>query len=266
MYKRVSILCIALFFLLIQPFELYGYGWGFNKKGNHQQPDIGVYQEILDQYNSYYVDPTGDKDIYLTFDNGYEAGFTEQILDVLKEKQVPATFFLTGHYVDDQPQLVKRMVNEGHIIGNHSNGHKDFTSISKETFVNDVESLTEKVEALSDKAVVQYIRPPSGKFDEESLQWAQELGYTHVFWSLAFVDWNEGTDKGWKHAYEEVMQQIHPGAIILMHTVSQDNADALAYLIDDLREEGYQFKSLDDLMLKQLLPKEMVEWTNVSSS
>ncbi len=120
---------------------------------------------------------------------------------------------------------------------------------------------TEKIKKIDKKVNVQYIRPPKGTFNEDSLKWANELGYTHIFWSLAFVDWNEGSEKGWKYAYEQVMDQVHPGAIVLMHTVSKDNADALAYLIDDLREQGYQFKSLDDLMLKQLLPKEIIGYT-----
>ncbi|WP_058306057.1 delta-lactam-biosynthetic de-N-acetylase [Gracilibacillus massiliensis] len=256
--KKLTLLFLVL--LIVAPIDLgaESYGWGYKKGTNNQQPEVGKYQQILEKYNSYYLDPSGDKHVYLTFDNGYEAGFTEQILNVLQEKEAPATFFLTGHYVEDQPELVKRMIADGHIIGNHSDGHRDFTSISKEAFTKDVTELTTKIEKLDDKVNVQYIRPPKGTFNETSLAWANELGYTHIFWSLAFVDWNEGSEKGWKHAYQQVMDQIHPGAIVLMHTVSKDNADALAYLIDDLREQGYQFKSLDDLMLKQLLPREII--------
>ncbi|MGN8646870.1 delta-lactam-biosynthetic de-N-acetylase [Gracilibacillus sp. HCP3S3_G5_1] len=259
--KKISI--IMMLFLFIFPLEAgaASYGWGYKKNSNQQPPDVGIYEQILEKHQSYYLDPSGDKHVYLTFDNGYEAGFTEQILDVLKEKEVPATFFLTGHYVDDQPDLVRRMLKDGHIIGNHSDGHRDFTKISKEEFTKDVTDLTDKIMKVDDKAVVQYIRPPKGTFNETSLNWANELGYTHIFWSIAFVDWNEGSEKGWKHAYEQVMNQIHPGAIILMHTVSQDNADALEHLIEDLREQGYQFKSIDDLMLKQLLPPEIIGYS-----
>ncbi|SFM45697.1 peptidoglycan-N-acetylmuramic acid deacetylase [Gracilibacillus orientalis] len=255
-----KIIVMVMLFLLVIPMEAgaVSYGWGYKKGTNQQPPDVGKYQQILEKYQSYYMDPSGDKHVYLTFDNGYEAGFTKQILDVLKEKGVPATFFLTGHYVNDQPDLVRRMLVDGHIVGNHSDDHLDFTEVSKKTFTKDVTQLTDKIKKLDDKAVVKYIRPPSGTFNEDSLSWANELGYTHIFWSLAFVDWNEGSEKGWKHSYEQVMNQIHPGAIILMHTVSKDNADALEHLIEDLREQGYQFKSIDDLMLKQLLPEELI--------
>ncbi|MGP4042091.1 delta-lactam-biosynthetic de-N-acetylase [Gracilibacillus sp. D59] len=258
-----KIMVLVMFFLLVIPIEAgaVSYGWGYKKNTDGQPPDVGKYKQILEKHQSYYMDPSGDKHVYLTFDNGYEAGFTKQILDVLKDKGVPATFFLTGHYVEDQPDLVRRMLADGHIVGNHSNGHRDFTKISKEEFRKDVTVLTEKIKKIDDKAVVQYIRPPKGTFNEESLSWANELGYTHIFWSLAFVDWNKGSEKGWQHAYEQVMNQIHPGAIVLMHTVSKDNADALEYLIDDLRKQGYQFKSLDDLMLKQLLPEELIGFT-----
>lgn len=252
------LLVVCLFFVF--PFTVFAesYGWGYKKGEDNQPPEVGKYKDILEKHEAFYLDPSGDKQIYLTFDNGYEAGFTEQILNVLKEKKVPAAFFLTGHYVEDQPDLVRRMLKDGHIVGNHSDGHRDFTAISKEKFTEDVTSLTEKVKKVDNSAVVQYIRPPKGTFNNDSLSWANELGYTHIFWSVAFVDWNEGSEKGWEHAYDQVMDQIHPGAIVLMHTVSQDNADALSHLIDDLREKGYTFKSLDHLMMKQILPEEII--------
>ena len=254
MKKRI-ILFIGIM-LLLSPLSLSasGYGWGYKKNTNNQPPEVGKYGQIIEKYGGFYMDPSGDKHIYLTFDNGYEAGFTEQILDILKKKEVPATFFLTGHYVDDQPALVKRMVKDGHNIGNHSDGHIDFTKASKERFTDDVEALTKKIKETVPEAAVKYIRPPKGTFNEKSLEWANELGYIHMFWSIAFVDWNEGDEKGWEHAYQQVMDQIHPGAIVLMHTVSRDNAESLEHLIDDLRKQGYTFKSLDDLLMKQLLP------------
>ncbi|PWU66863.1 delta-lactam-biosynthetic de-N-acetylase [Gracilibacillus dipsosauri] len=258
--KNSYVILLVIFCFSFFPLQAYAnsYGWGYKKTTDHTQPEVGKYKPILEKYNSYYVDPSGDKHVYLTFDNGYEAGYTEQILDVLKEKNAPATFFLTGHYVEDQPELTKRMLDDGHTIGNHSDGHRDFTKLSKQEFTEDLEVLTKKIKKVSEDTNVQYVRPPKGTFNEQSLQWANELGYTHIFWSLAFVDWNEGSEKGWKNAYDQVMEQIHPGAIILMHTVSKDNADALSYLIDDLRKKGYKFKSLDDLMLKQLLPQSVL--------
>ncbi|UOQ48859.1 delta-lactam-biosynthetic de-N-acetylase [Gracilibacillus caseinilyticus] len=262
--KKLFIICLLLICVIPMEVSATSYGWGYKKGTDNQPPEVGKYKGILEKHNGFYLDPSGDKHVYLTFDNGYEAGYTEQILDVLKKKKVPATFFLTGHYVEDKPQLVQRMLDDGHIIGNHSDGHRDFTSISKEAFTKDVTELTDKIKNVDKKAVVQYIRPPKGTFNETSLTWANELGYTHIFWSVAFVDWNQGSEKGWQHAYDQVMDQIHPGAIVLMHTVSKDNADALEHLIDDLRKQGYQFKSLDDLMLKQLLPREIMGFTKQS--
>ncbi|GAA0288890.1 peptidoglycan-N-acetylmuramic acid deacetylase [Gracilibacillus halotolerans] len=254
MKKRMILFLAIVMFLVPINLSAAGYGWGYKKNSNNEPPEVGKYGQILEEHGGFYMDPSGDKHVYLTFDNGYEAGFTEQVLDVLKEKDVPATFFLTGHYVDDQPALVKRMIKDGHIIGNHSDDHIDFTTASKEKFTEDVERLTEKIIKTAPEATVQYIRPPKGTFNENSLKWANELGYIHMFWSVAFVDWNEGEEKGWEHAYQQVMDQIHPGAIVLMHTVSRDNAESLEHLIDELRKQGYTFKSLDDLMLKQLLP------------
>ncbi len=231
-----------------------GYGWGYKKGSNHNPPEVGKYGKILEENGGYYMDQSGDKVVYLTFDNGYEAGYTEHILDVLKEKQVPATFFVTGHYVRSQPELIKRMVKDGIIIGNHSNHHADFTAISKEKMKEELSLLDRAVASITDLDKLQYVRPPKGTFSEKTIQWGNELGYTHIFWSLAFVDWHSDKEKGWKSAYQQVMDQIHPGAVILLHTVSADNAEALAYFIDDLRKQGYKFKSLDDLVMKDILP------------
>lgn len=232
-----------------------GYGWGYKKNNDHEVPDIGKYQDMLEKYGAYYADFSGEKNIYLTFDNGYEEGYTDDVLDVLKEADVPATFFVTGHYVKSEPDLIKRIVDEGHIIGNHSYHHPDFTIITKEAIQTELEDLEKEVAAVSEQTELKYLRPPKGIFNEQTLQWANELGYIHIFWSLAFIDWNTDGQKGWEYAYEQIMQQIHPGAIILMHTVSSDNAEALEKLIDDLQEQGYRFKSLDDLVLKDQLPK-----------
>lgn len=231
-----------------------GFGWGYKKSTNGEIPDIGVYDDMLQSYGAYYVDRSGEKNIYLTFDNGYEEGYTPMILDVLKKENVPATFFVTGHYVESAPDLVKRMVDEGHIIGNHSYHHPDFSILTKEAMKEELEDLADKVSAVSDQKDLKYLRPPRGIFNERTLAWAEELGYIHVFWSLAFRDWETGNQKGWRYAYDEVMEQIHPGAIILLHTVSRDNAEALEAIIKQLKDDGYRFKSLDDLVMRDQLP------------
>nr|WP_245693835.1 delta-lactam-biosynthetic de-N-acetylase [Sediminibacillus halophilus] len=235
--------------------QVEGYGWGYKKNSNHQPPEVGKYDTILENNGGYYLDKSGEKVIYLTFDNGYEQGYTGKILDVLKKKDVPAAFFVTGHYVDSSPELVKRMVNEGHIVGNHSYHHPDFTKLSKRKMKEELDKLQSAVAKISDQKTMQYVRPPKGTFTEQSIKWANELGYIHMFWSLAFVDWNTNSQKGWQSAYQQVIDQVHPGAVILLHTVSEDNAEALEYLIDDMRKQGYTFKSLDDLVMKDLLPR-----------
>ncbi|WP_047981070.1 delta-lactam-biosynthetic de-N-acetylase [Ornithinibacillus contaminans] len=246
---------LAFFLLEINHTEAMGYGWGYKKNLKHEIPDVGKYRDILKENGAYYVDESGQKNIYLTFDNGYEEGYTPDILDVLKKEKVPATFFVTGHYVDSQPTLIRRMAEEGHIIGNHSYHHPDFTILTKEVMKRELETLEAAVADVSKQDDIKYVRPPKGMFNEQTLKWANELGYIHVFWSLAIIDWDTYSQKGWQRSYEQIMQQIHPGAIILLHAVSSDNAEALEKLIQDLKADGYQFKSLDDFVIKDKLPE-----------
>ncbi|MUV38679.1 Chitooligosaccharide deacetylase [Lentibacillus sp. JNUCC-1] len=259
-YDHKRMICVvlsALLLLSILPVSTAmgaGYGWGYKKNNDHTIPDVGKYKAMLDEYGAYYADHSGDKVIYLTFDNGYEEGYTGDVLDVLKEANVPAAFFVTGHYVESEPKLVKRMSDEGHIIGNHSFHHPDFTIMSKASIQEELESLESAVAEVSGQKSMKYLRPPRGTFSKDTLKWAHELGYVHVFWSLAFKDWNTDQQKGWEYAYNQVMDQVHPGAIMLLHAVSSDNAEALAKLIQDLKKDGYTFKSLDELLIKDLLP------------
>lgn len=250
-------LCILVGVGTIQIQTASAYGWGYAKKMDNKPPDVGKYADMLQGHQAIYRDDTSQKVIYLTFDNGYEQGYTEQILEVLKKEQVPATFFVTGHYVKDQPELVNRMVKDGHIVGNHSFHHPDFTEMSKETVRKELDTLEAAVAKVSDQKSMNYLRPPRGTFNENTLKWADELGYVHVFWSLAFKDWETNQQKGWKYAYEQIMQQVHPGAIVLLHTVSEDNAEALDKVIKQLKKDGYQFKSLDELMVKNALPEDL---------
>lgn len=229
--------------------------WGFKKSVNHQPASAGKQLDhLLAQYNGFYLGDTDKKEIYLTFDNGYENGYTAPILDVLKKKKVPAAFFVTGHYLKDQPELVKRMAAEGHIVGNHSWHHPDLTEVSDVRLAKELNLVKDEYERLTGKKGMNYLRPPRGIFSERTLALSEQQGYTNVFWSLAFVDWNIDQQKGWKYSYDNVMKQIHPGAILLLHTVSKDNADALEKIITDLQAQGYEFKSLDDLMMEKIMP------------
>lgn len=244
------LIVLTVLFIFMHATNVFAHGWGYKKNERNERPDIGAYEEMIKNHMAVYVDSQTEKEIYLTFDNGYEAGYTEKVLDVLKKTNVPATFFVTGHYVKTAPELVQRIVEEGHIIGNHSNSHPDFTTLTKEEMKRELDSLQEAVAAITPQKETVFLRPPRGTFNERTLQWADELGYVHVFWSLAFKDWETNKQRGWRYAYDEIMQQIHPGAIILLHTVSEDNAEALEKVIVDLKKAGYEFKSLPHLMNK----------------
>ncbi|WP_245719428.1 delta-lactam-biosynthetic de-N-acetylase [Pelagirhabdus alkalitolerans] len=254
-FSLISLSCIIVAF---SP-SFSAYGWGYKRTNDHQVPEIGMYQDLLDQYGGYYHDDSGEKTLYLTFDNGFEAGYTDGILDILDENEVPATFFVTGHYVKSAPELIQRMVSDGHLIGNHSYTHADFTALTQSGFKEDLLLFERALQSVTNYDRTQYIRPPKGIFNAQTLEWANELGYIHMFWSLAFVDWHEDNVSGWESAYNQVMDQLHPGAIILLHTVSEDNADMLEHFIKDCIDQGYTFKSLDDLVFRDQVMDPLVD-------
>jgi peptidoglycan-N-acetylmuramic acid deacetylase len=253
-----KILCILSMLLLLVPTVTYGavsnqpFHWGFKKGVNEQPAEAGAkLDHLLEKYDAFYKSDTKTKTLYLTFDNGYEQGYTGKFLDILKKEKVPATFFVTGHYLLSQKELVKRMVKEGHIIGNHSWHHPDLTNVSDDRIRKELEKVRLTTEELTGQKRMKYVRPPRGIFSERTMQIANEEGYTHVFWSVAFVDWNIDRQKGWQYSYNNIMKQVHPGSIILLHTVSKDNADALEKVIQDLKDKGYKFKSLDKFPKKK---------------
>jgi len=248
----VTVIFALLFVPLVQADGDRPYHFGFKKSKNGTLASIAQegFMDILQKYDAIFLGDTKRKELYLTFDNGYENGYTSKILDVLKEKKVPAVFFVTGHYVKDQPELLIRMVNEGHIVGNHSWSHPDMTTISDTKIKEELDKVKHEVFQLTGQLEMKYMRAPRGIFNEKMLAVSQKLGYTNVFWSIAYKDWETNHQKGWKYAYDKVMSQLHPGAVILLHTVSKDNADALAKIIDDARKHGYEFKSLDQMEVK----------------
>nr|WP_240421047.1 delta-lactam-biosynthetic de-N-acetylase [Paenibacillus periandrae] len=229
------------------------YHFGFKKSKDGKLPSIAEegFMSILQKHGAIFLGDTEKKELYLTFDNGYENGYTAQLLNVLKDKKVPAAFFVTGHYVKDQPELVKRMAEEGHIIGNHSWSHPDMSSISAGRMKDELDKVKVEIAQLTPQREVRYLRPPRGIFSDQMLGVSQNLGYTSVFWSVAYRDWDTKKQHGWNYAYQQVMAQLHPGAVILLHSVSQDNAEAMGKIIDDARGQGYEFKSLDQMQLKQ---------------
>jgi len=246
----LSIVITSLFITSVKGDD--GYNFGFKKSKNNSAASIAQegFMEILKKYDAIFLGDTSKKELYLTFDNGYENGYTAKILDILNEKKVPATFFVTGHYVKTEPELIIRMTTEGHIIGNHSWSHPDMTTITGEKIKEELTKVENEVFKLTGQLNMEYLRPPRGIFNEQTLAVSRELGYTNVFWSVAYVDWNANTHRGADYAYDKVVSQLHPGAVILLHTVSKDNAEALARIIDEARKEGYEFKSLDQMVVR----------------
>lgn len=257
--KKIQLLMLFSVIFLIFPqtiaeaaYSNQEYNWSYKPNRNNEPATTEpIYEELLNKYGGFYIGDTNRKEVYITFDNGYENGYTEVILDVLKEKQVPAAFFVTGHYLLDQEDLVKRMVNEGHIIGNHSWHHPSLVAVSDERLARELEKVKVKYEEITGRNDMIYLRPPRGVFSERTLALSQKHGYVNVFWSLAYKDWEIDNQKGKKYAYDNIMKRVHPGAVMLLHSVSKDNAEALGDVIDDLKKQGYKFKSLDDYMLSQ---------------
>ena len=222
--------------------------WGLSFQTNGQPPVGNASVEELAQYRAYYLGDTEQKTIYLTFDAGYENGYTATILDTLKKHNAPACFFVVGNYIDSAPELVQRMVDEGHIVGNHTLHHPDMSAIAdKESFSAELTGLEEKFTALTGQPMQKFYRPPQGKFSEENLKQAQELGYTTVFWSLAYVDWYTDNQPTEEHAFSKLLPRIHNGAIVLLHSTSETNARILDELLTRWEQEGYTFGSLAEL-------------------
>lgn len=224
----------------------HSYGYATDEKPHTISVD---FQKTFDEKNYdaiCYDSKTADKVIYLTFDCGYENGYTAKILDTLKEKNVPAAFFCTLPQMRDNHDIIARMINEGHIVGNHSVTHPDFSTLSRQQIIDEIKGFDDYIRENFGYSSL-YFRYPQGKYSENSMRAVNELGFKCVFWSLAYADWDLENQKGAMYAYETVMERIHPGAVILLHAVSPDNANALADIIDSARERGYEFRSLEDL-------------------
>ena len=220
--------------------------WGIKRNDNHEQPDVGEEnKKILEENNGICLGNKENKTIYLTFDEGYEAGYTSQILEILKENDVKATFFLTAHYVNTQPELVQQMIDEGHIIGNHTVNHKSIPSLTEEEIKKEVMDLHQSVYEKFGYEM-KYIRPPKGEFSEKSLQVTNSLGYKTVMWSFAYEDWNEEKQPDEEKAKEKILNNLHNGEIMLLHGNSKTNTNILDSVIKEAKNKGYEFRSLDE--------------------
>lgn len=203
---------------------------------------------ILKKYDAYYLGDTSKKIIYLTFDEGYENGYSAKILDVLKANNVKAAFFVTTPYINSNKELIKRMVDEGHLVCNHSTTHPSMASIKdKEKFNNEFLGCEKAFKEVTGKDMPKYFRPPMGKFSEQSLKRTKDLGYKTIFWSFAYRDWEKNSQPSHEVAKKTIMERVHPGSIYLLHAVSKTNSEVLGDVIKDLKAKGYSFKSLDEL-------------------
>lgn len=222
------------------------WGLGFGAEGS--QPTGNASVDELKKYDAYYVGDSSKKVIYLTFDCGYENGNTVPILDALKKHNAPATFFVVGHYLESAPELVKRMVDEGHTVGNHTYHHPDMSKISDASaFQKEMEGVSELYQELTGCEMVKFYRPPQGKYSTANLQMAKDLGYRTFFWSLAYVDWNVDAQPSCEEALQKLTTRIHPGAIVLLHNTSKTNGEVLDELLCKWEEMGYTFEKLENM-------------------
>lgn len=222
------------------------YAWWFKRNDSHEQSGC---QEDFDitEYNAYYVVPVNRKVIYLTFDCGYENGFTNDILDTLKKEDVTAAFFVTQTFIRDNVELVKRMKEEGHLVCNHSVTHPSMPSKTIEEQTQEILTCESYMKEATGYDMDLFFRPPRGEYSKKTLQLAQDLGYTTIFWSMAYLDYDVNNQPSCEHVIEHFRKYYHPGAIPLLHNVSQANHDALENIIKDLKKEGYSFGTLYDL-------------------
>ena len=242
----VAALVLTLTQFTYQAVETGSWGLSFQKAG---QPPVGpASAQALAQYDAVYLGDTSQKVLYLTFDAGYENGCTEKILDVLKKHEVPAAFFLVGNYIEKNADLVRRMVEEGHIVGNHTMDHPDMSKISqKDAFSAQLKELESLFQSVTGKELPKYYRPPQGIYSEDNLKMAQELGYRTVFWSLAYVDWNNDAQPTREQAFSKLLPRTHNGAVVLLHSTSRTNGEILDELLTEWKAEGYRFASIDQL-------------------
>lgn len=225
------------------------WGLGFGKEG--QAPTGNATADELKKYDAYYIDPSGEKVIYLTFDAGFENGNTKPILEALKKHKVKATFFLVSNFIKTSPDLVKQMIQDGHTVGNHTYTHPDMSKISSmENFQKEIKSLEELYEQETGQKMIKFYRPPQGKYSIANLKMAKELGYKTFFWSLAYVDWYQDQQPSKEEAFKKLLGRIHPGAIVLLHSTSKTNGQILDELLSKWEEMGYTFRTLNDLVKK----------------
>ena len=242
------ILCAVLLAMNFAGAAIETANWGLCFQTKGKAPDAPEPPEKLEKYGGYYLGDPEKKTVYLTFDAGYENGCTAKILDVLKKQQVPAAFFLAGNYMERNPDLVRRMAEEGHIVGNHTMNHPDMSKLqNRDNFARELEDMARLYQEITGQSLCKLYRPPQGIYSEENLKMARELGYHTVFWSLAYQDWNNNAQPSREQAFAKLLPRTHNGAIVLLHSTSATNASILDELLTRWESMGYHFATVDTL-------------------
>ncbi|MCL2322227.1 MAG: polysaccharide deacetylase family protein [Oscillospiraceae bacterium] len=248
-YKVLSL--IFIFSIFYSNFNVFGITkeWGVSFQNPGEAPIIDEPEGFIEKYDGYYIGDLNEKSVYLTFDAGYENGYTVKILDILKKHGVPATFFLVGTYIRNNPEIIKRMINEGHIIGNHTMNHPDMAKFSSiEAFSKELTRVEDIYKSVTGEEMKKLYRPPCGKYNELSLKFAKKLGYKTIFWSVAYEDYEDKKQPSWGDAISKLTSRVHNGALILLHSTSKTNSLILDELIEKYKGMGFEFKSLEDLV------------------
>ena len=232
----------------VAPAGAGGHDWGLSFQQEGKPPVIDTTADFLKQHNAYYIGDTSKKVLYLTFDAGYENGYTPAILDALKKHNVKAAFFVVGNYIKTSPDLVKRMLDEGHIVGDHTMTHPDMAGITDpEAFRGEIEGLASLYQETTGQPMQKFYRPPQGRYSESNLKLANEMGYRTIFWSLAYVDWYVDKQPSHADALDKLEKRTHPGAVVLLHSTSKTNSEILDELLTRWESMGYTFGTLNDL-------------------
>ena len=225
------------------------FSWYCIREKNHSRPPLPSEFQMIGSYDGYYLGSKPDeKVVFLTFDAGYENGNVSKILDILKENNVHAAFFVLSHLIEAEPLLITRMADEGHEICNHTSTHRDMSQCKdRSIFINEIQYLERICKQKTGKSISKFFRPPEGRFNYNTLKFAKELGYKTIFWSFAYADWDNNNQMSEHDAIQKIMENIHNGAVLLLHPTSDTNAKILDTVIKEIKEMGYRFGTLEEL-------------------
>ncbi len=249
------LLLILIFNLICLPVKCGAQSWSVRREKDHRQPLLEPQASYIDKYNAYYIDKNADENdkvIYLTFDAGYENGNIERILDTLKKHNAKGAFFVLDNLIIRNTDLVKRMAEEGHFVCNHTAKHPDMRKYNDiHSFKNELEKLENVYKEYTGLELKKYYRPPEGKFNEQNLKFAKELGYKTIFWSFAYADWDNNKQPSEDYAIKKILDNTHNGMVVLLHPTSQTNANILDRVMTAWEQDGYRFGTLEELTCKE---------------